>query len=149
MGGYRDSVRKSLPREKKIRGYWVRRMPMGQFLRAMERLQEAPGELMEQLLPGKGDMPFFSALKTLDAEAVKRLVMKAAGILPEYAVRLFAEVSGIEEEKLLCDPAVGPEGFMEMLEAFWEVNGLGNFISGAARMAQGIRGFVKNAGSKD
>ena len=149
MGSFGDSVKKSLPREKKIRGYVVKRMPIGQYLRAMERMQEASEELPRQLLPGRGEVPFFAALKMLDAEAVKKLVLKAAGIVPEFAVRLFAEVSGIDEERLLNDPNIGPEGFAEMLEAFWEVNGLGNFTKGAARMAQGIRDFVKNAGSRD
>lgn len=148
MGGYRDSVRKSLPREKKIRGYVVRRMPIGQFLQAMERLQEAPEELLGRLLPGKGDIPFFEALKTLDAEAVKKLILNAAGVVPGFVVRLFAEVSGIEEEKLLNDPAVGPEGLLEMLEAFWEVNGLENFIRGAAGMLRSIRELRRNAGSR-
>jgi len=148
VGGYRDSVKKSLPRERKIRGYTVKRMPVGQFLQAMERLQEAPEELMEQLLPDKGNIPFFAAVKMMDASAMKTVILKAAQLAPGFAVKLFAEISGMEEEKLLNDPDVGLDGLFELMEAFWEVNGLENFFRGAARMAQGIRGFVRNAGSK-
>jgi len=103
---------------------------------------------MEQLLPDKGNIPFFAAVKMMDASAMKTVILKAAQLAPGFAVKLFAEISGMEEEKLLNDPDVGLDGLFELMEAFWEVNGLENFFRGAARMAQGIRGFVRNAGSK-
>ena len=50
----------------------------------------------------------------------------------DEAVRVFAELAGLDEQALRDDPGVGLDGLLEMIEAWLEVNNLENFI-GAAR----------------
>lgn len=148
MATGKNSVMKSLPREKTVRGYRVERMPIGRYLQALRLLQEAPEEWLEEILPHKGDMPVLSALKEMDTSQLQKAILTAAAVLPEKAVSLFAQVSGIEEEKLLHDPDIGLDGLVELMKAFWEVNGLGNFLQGAAEVGRKIREWTRTAGSK-
>jgi hypothetical protein len=148
MATGKDSVMKSLPRGKVVRGYRVERMPIGRYLQAVRLLQEAPEEWSREILPDKGDMTVLSALKEMDVSGLQKAILSAAAVLPEKAICLFAEVSGIAEEKLLNDPNIGLDGLMELFKAFWEVNGLENFLLGAAGIGRKIRQWTRTAGSK-
>lgn len=148
MATGKNSVNKSLPREKLVRGYRVERMPIGRYLQALRLLQEAPEEWLREILPERDGMSVLSALKEMDVSQLQKVFLNAAAVLPEKAVSLFAEVSGIEEEKLLSDPDIGLDGLLELMKAFWEVNGLENFLRGAAEVGRKIRQWTRTAGSK-
>lgn len=138
------SVELSLPRSRTVRGYVIRRMPIGQFLKAAQLLQEAPEDLLDRLFPGQGDA--LGRLRALTPSGWQALALRAAAVVPDYAVRLFAQLSGLDERRLRDDPAVGLDGLAEMALAWMEVNGVENFINAAGALRVKVRSLI--AGSK-
>lgn len=144
-----NSVNRSLPKKRMVRGYEIRRMPIGAFLEACSLLEELPGTAMRLLFPGMDEQNIAAGLAKLDKDRLQEALLRAAAILPGEAVRLFARISGLDEKKLLEDPDVGLDGLGEMLLAWMEVNRIENFIKtmravwekGKALMAEKKAGF--------
>lgn len=144
---YRDAVSLSLPREKTIRGYSIRRMPIGQFLTALQTLRELPGEVMDTLLPGLTPKTMLSRIKGLTAEELKEMAVRLLTVLPGYGISLLARLMGVEEGDLLRDEMIGLDGLMEMLEAWLELNGIENFMKAAGALQVKVRKAITPAGS--
>lgn len=138
MEMHNGSVALSLPKERVIRGYTLRRMPIGQFLKAAQLLRQLPGEWLARLTRGGG---------RLDAEGLKERFLLLATELPCYAVALFAQLSGLEEKRLLEDEAVGLDGLMELVEGWLELNGIENFIKAAGALQGKVRSLAIPTGS--
>ena len=144
---YRDAVTLSLPREKTIRGYTIRRMPIGQFLTALQTLRELPGEMLDLLLPGLTPQTMLSRFKALTAQEIKEMAVRLLTVLPGYGTRLLACLMGIEEGDLLNDELIGLDGLMEMLEGWMELNGIENFIQAAGALQEKVRSSIRPGGS--
>jgi hypothetical protein len=145
---YRDTSTLSLPREKAIRGYTIRRMPIGQFLCALETLREMPGEALDILLPGLTPQTLVSRFKTLTAEELKVAAVRLITLLPGYAVSLLARLTGISESDLLQDELLGLDGLVELLDGWMELNGIENFIRAAGALRDKVRSLTTPAGCK-
>ena len=87
------------------------------------------------------------ALASLDREGLIALCARALAVLPDEAVRVFAELAGLDEQALRDDPNVGLDGLMEMIGAWMEVNNLENFMSAARALWQRARAGRTGAGS--
>lgn len=144
---YRSAVTLSLPREKQVRGYTIRRMPIGQFLMALQTLQQLPGETLELLLPGLTPGSLLSRFKMLTAQELKEMAVRLLTVLPGYGISLLARLMGVEESRLLQDEAVGLDGLMEMLECWMELNGIENFIRAAGALQVKVRSSISPDGS--
>ena len=144
---YRDAVTLSLPREKRVRGYVIRRMPIGQFLMALRTLQELPGEALELLLPGLTPGSLLSRFRALTAQELKEMAVRLLTVLPGYGISLLSRLMGVEEQELLQDEAIGLDGLMEMLECWMELNGIGNFIRAAGALQEKVRSSIRPGGS--
>ena len=118
------------PAARTVRGYELGRRPIGRFLRAARRIDGVPKEVLARLFPDAEDA--VRALASLDRAGLIGLCARAVTVLPDEAVRVFAELAGLDEKALRDDPNVGLDGLLEMIEAWMEVNNLENFI-GAAR----------------
>ena len=141
----KTSVDLSLPKARKVRGYTIERMPIGRFLAAARRLDEVPGQVLRRLFPGAEDA--VRALASLDRAGLIGLCARAVTVLPDEAVRVFAELAGLDEKALRDDPNVGLDGLLEMIGAWMEVNNLENFMSAARALWQRARAGRTGAGS--
>ena len=103
-------------------------MPIGAFLEACSLLEEVPGTALRLLFPGKQEGDILAELAGLDKDKLQELFLRALAVLPGEMVRLFARLSGVEEQALLEDARIGLDGLGEMAEAWLEVNGIENFI---------------------
>lgn len=148
MATAKDSVMLSIPKARRVRGYEITRMPIGRFLAATQAFGDAPGEALAQLFPDMAAGEIVTYFARLDRDGLRTLFMRALTILPGYAVKLFAELSGLEEEKLLNDPKIGLDGLCEMAEAWLEVNGIENFIKTARTLTDKVRAVTTRTGSK-
>lgn len=142
----KNSIDLSLPASRTVRGYEIKKMPLGVFLKAVRLLQDAPGKLAEDLYPGEGVEGLLQRMKALDRAGMERLISRALCVLPEKAVLLFSFLSGISEEKLWNDSAVGLDGIAEMMLAWVEVNGIENFIQAAGALGVKVRNLTKENG---
>ena len=113
----KNSATLSLPKSRTVRGYEIRKMPIGAFLEACSLLEELPGTALRLLFPEKKEGDILAELAGLTKDK-----------LPGEMVRLFARLSGVEEQTLLEDARIGLDGLGEMAEAWLEVNGIENFI---------------------
>ena len=133
-----NSIEVSLPKSKTVCGYEIKKMPLGAFLSATQLLQDAPADLIEAMYPGESLSGFLKRLKTLDRNGLQALALRALSVLPEKALALFGQLSGIESHQLINDPAVGLDGIADMALAWMEVNGVENFI-------QSVRTIISRA----
>lgn len=124
----KNSETLSLPKSRTVRGYEIRKMPIGAFLEACSLLEKLPGTALRLLFPEKKEGDILAELAGLDKDKLQELFLRALAVLPGEMVRLFARLSGVEEQALLEDARIGLDGLGEMAEAWLEVNGIENFI---------------------
>lgn len=142
-----DSAALSLKESETVRGYEIRRLPLGEYLRALDVLREAPRTLLAACFPGEDASQVLAHLARIDADGLGELMLRAMAVVPGEAVRLIARLTGVPEERLLGDPQIGLDGVAQMIEAFWRINGLGNFTQAARRAAAALREAAGRTGS--
>ena len=145
-----NAIDLSLPRSITVRGYEIRRMPLGQYLQAIRSLETFPRETAERLVP-EGDLAaVLEALKTPDRGKLIDFVLKAVAVVPVQAAALIAALTGIPQDTLLSDEAIGADGLLEIVDAWLTVNDAENFIRAAGRLRQRISRLAaaRNTGCK-
>ncbi len=148
-----NTIGMSLKKEKTIRGYVIKKEPLGTFLRAIEIIQNSPNDFLEALFPGKSLKEVLGTLKVVDDNTLLAIMGGALGTAPSMIIKIFAELSGIPEERLLEDPEIGPDGLMELLKAWIDINGITVFTQGVKEVGKLLKpAFVRspkqNTGSK-
>ena len=124
----------SLPQCRKVRGYTIKRMPIGAYIAALEKLQSFPAEAMEAVFPGMNADEILKQLKTIDTAMIGQIAVRAFTALPKHAAALVAALTEIPEDKLLNDPAIGLDGLAEIIDAWLAVNKIENFIRAARKL---------------
>ena len=120
-------------------------MPIGAFLEACSLLEELPGTALRLLFPEKKEGDILAELAGLDKDKLQELFLRALAVLPGEMVRLFARLSGVEEQALLEDARIGLDGLGEMAEAWLEVNGIENFIKTMGALGKRARALMGGA----
>jgi len=129
----------SLPKSKTVRGYEIKRLPLGGYLQAVEALQALPGDLLTVCFPGKDLGGILGELKELDAATLQAMIGNALLAAPTHVVAFIAKLVGIDEQIMLDDPGIGLDGAVEMLNAWVEVNNIEDFIDAARKLFGSIR----------
>lgn len=137
--------KKSLRTSVAVRGYTLQRLPLESYLSAVERLKDLPGGLLEACFPGMTLSGILNDLKQIDEKTLTRLAGSAFTVAPQYIIRLIAELTNIPEEQLWKDQQIGLDGLAEIVEAFWQLNGLGNFTAAIRRLKDPV---TQSIGSK-
>ena len=132
----KDSVAASLGVALPVCGgkYRVRKLPLQGYLDASARLQDLPADLLGVCFPGAGLPEVFEQLKRLDETKLAQLVTRAVNGAVPFALALVSDLSGIAEKDLREDPEIGLAGIVEIVQAVWEVNGLGNVVAALAKL---------------
>jgi len=138
----------SLPSVHRIHGYEIKRMPLGAYITALQRLENFLQEALELIFPGMSPEDIFAQLKSIDTAALGKIAVRAFTALPKYAAELLAVLTGIPEERLLNDPKIGLDGLMEILNAWIEVNNIENFISAARDLKAKAKTQAAGSGSR-
>ena len=120
-------------------------MPIGAFLEACSLLEEVPGTALRLLFPEKKEGDILAELAGLDKDKLQELFLRALAVLPGEMVRLFAKLSGVEEQALLEDARIGLDGLGEMAEAWLEVNGIENFFKTMGALGKRARALMGGA----
>jgi len=144
----KNSAALSVKCSETVRGYEVKRLPLGEYLRVMEALREAPEMVMKVCFPEMDAMQMLSRLREIDVQGLTQLMLRAMDVVPDEAIRLIGLLTGIPADALYADPAIGLDGAAELLEAFWRLNGIGNFMRAAGRMAAKLQEIKEKTGFK-
>lgn len=127
----------SLPRRKKVHGVTVERLPVGRWLEALSRLEEAPERLLRELFPGKSTGGAVASLAALDAEELPAVLSRLLTACPATLVESVCEIVGLDCG--LVSDKLAPVELAEVLEAFWDLNDLSGFFRAARRLAARVR----------
>ena len=138
----------SLPGVRKVRGHEIKRMPIGAYIAALEKLQNFPAEAMGAVFPGMNADAILKQLKTIDTAMIGQIAVRAFTALPKHASALVSAVTDIPEDKLLNDPDIGLDGLVEIIDAWLEVNNIENFISAARSLVAKAKTQAAVSGSK-
>ena len=138
----------SLPHCRKVRGYEIKRMPLGVYMAAMQKLETFPQDALQILFPGMSPDAILKQLKTIDTAMLGQIAMRAFSALPKYAAGVLEELTGIPEERLVNDPEIGLDGFVEIIDAWLEVNNIENFISTVRSLTGKAKARAGSCGSK-
>lgn len=141
---YEDRAKLSLLESRTVCGYTIRKMPIKPYLEALEKLKDAPADFMEACFPGKTAGEALDSLAMLDKSGFAELLAGVATGLPDYAIGLVADLTGIDKDHLLNDPEIGLDGLVEIVNVFIEVNRLGKFL----REAAALKAKLFNAATK-
>ena len=131
----KNSAALSIKRSEMVRGYEVKRLPLGEYLRVMEALREAPQTVMRVCFPEMDMMQLLGMLKTIDAGGLTKIILRAMDVAPDEAIRLLSLLTGIPADALYADPMIGLDGAAELIETFWRLNGMENFTLAVRRLA--------------
>ena len=142
------SAAKSLPEERAVRGYTIRRMPIGRFIKAIQTLQGVPETILGTLFPDDDLSGISERLRTLDKAGLMQLFARALAALPETALALISELTDIPLDRLTDDPAIGLDGLMEIANAWLEVNRIENFFAAASALMQKSKALAAKTGAK-
>jgi len=143
----KNSVQRSLKRSETVRGYTVRRLPLGEYLAALDALSDLPETVVEALFEEEDVAQALARLRHMDTSGVVRLMLRLLTVAPQEAVRVLALLTGVPQEALLTDPTIGLDGAAEMLEAFLRLNGLENFTRAVGRVAAQVKRIRAGIGS--
>lgn len=130
----RDKPAVSLAKSKTVRGVTVRKMPIGAFLQALERIAALPGDLLSVCFPGMTAGEALSALSKLDEDGLLNIATGIMLTAPRYLCGFIADVCEVPEETLLYDDNIGAAGMIEIILAFIEVNELKKFLCGVREL---------------
>lgn len=135
----------SLPKSKTVRGYEIRRLPLGGYLLAIESLQKLPQDIIALCLPGDDLEQALKKLQGINKATLQSMIGSLLVTAPAHVIGLCAALTGIEESALLEDLNIGADGLIELLEAVIEVNNLDDFFTAARRMAGKLRAMAGNS----
>lgn len=95
-----------------------------------------------------GVADILAALKGCDRDTLADIVLRLLTVAPATLVSVVGELTGIDASRLRDDPELGAEGFVALIEAWIEVNGIENFTLAARRLWQKGRALAAKAGSR-
>jgi len=129
LGAKKDLAMLSVGASKTVCGYTIKKMPIGAYISALDKIQDLPGDFMDKCFPGMSIDGILSDLSKLDKATVANLVTRAISVVPDYALDVIAELTGIPAETLKNDDKIGLDGLAAILDAWLEVNRLGEFLA--------------------
>lgn len=145
----KDSVQLSLAKSETVCGYEIRRLPLGAYLQAIEALKDSSRVLMDACFLGLDPVEVMGRLRTINAQTLTQMLFRLMKAAPQEAIRLLSVLTGIDDKTLLEDPNIGLDGAAQMLEAFWRLNDMENFIRAAQNVAARIKSLREKTGFSD
>lgn len=128
----------SAPRDYKLYGVTVRKLPVAKYIQVMRTLNDLPALLMGELFPECRTLPeLISVLGQFDQEKMTATAVRLLTVVPVEACRVFNRLLDIPEERLLDPDApdgLGLAELAEILEGFWKLNDLSDFFETVRRL---------------
>ena len=122
----KDASTVSVPLEQELYGVKIRKLPNGQYIKALNTFQNLPEILLEACFPGMKSDKVMEELQALDSDKLLIMAGKLIQVIPEQFLKLISNLLDIPFEKLMYELA--PNETVEILQAFWEKNDLANFF---------------------
>lgn len=113
----------SLDEEIELHGVTIRKMPNGQYLKALNLIKELPQSFVEEVMQGRTDLKLSDML---DTENIAMLVGTLLTSVPTFTIKFLAQLLNIKEKTLIDE--LTPAETIEIVQKFWEINKLESFF---------------------
>lgn len=114
----------SLDEEIQLYGVTIRKMPNGQYLKALNLIKKLPETFVKEVMEGKTDLKLSNML---DTENIAMLVGTLLTSVPEFTIKFLAQLLNIKEKVLTEE--LSPIETIEIVQKFWEINRLESFFA--------------------
>lgn len=129
-------------------GYTIRKMPIGAYLRAMDLIQEIPGELIGKCFPDMSIADIGQMLTNNSTEAIQLAISGLMQSAPRYLLDVLSTLLGVDRERLENDENIGISGLLQMLEVWAKLNDIANFTKAAKRMLHKVKQAMRQQTEK-
>lgn len=147
MGLFQNkSAAMSLPKNKKVHGIEIKKVPVGKYIAAMREMEELPSIIIHELFPGKSMADIMADFSRADEEFAIGLMDKLLIVLPEKLLEALCSVIGISAQVAM--EQLTPKELLDITREFWKINELSDFfksVSGLIRQKLP----TQNTGSSD
>lgn len=124
----------SLPKARTVHGIKVEKVPVGKFIASMQDIQDLPKTIIERCFPEQGSLgDLIGTARVAGGEEVVWLLGNLLREAPQLIIELAAHYMDTEEDALL---ALTPTELLDVLEAWWELNDLTDFLKRVWRKAK-------------
>ena len=147
MGLFQNkSAAMSMPKNKKVHGIEIKKVPVGKYIAAMREMEELPSIIIHELFPGKSMADIMADFSRADEEFAIGLMGKLLIVLPEKLLEALCSVIGISAQVAM--EQLTPKELLDITREFWKINELSDFfksVSGLIRQKLP----TQNTGSSD
>ena len=136
----------SLPKNKKVHGIEIKKVPVGKYIAAMREMEELPGIIVRELFPGKSMADILLEFSNANEEFAVALLGKLLIVLPEKLLEALCSIVDIDVNTAI--EQLTPKELLDIMREFWKINELSDFF-------KSVSGLIKqklptqNTGSSD
>ncbi|MFD3260838.1 hypothetical protein ACE3MQ_19780 [Paenibacillus lentus] len=132
-----NSVQTSIPQSYTLHGVVIKKLPNGQYFKAIQTMENLPEIILKQCFPNMKPDQVIEQLKSVDESMIYGMISKLLRVVPEQFLRLIAELIDTEYEYLRDE--LSPKETFDVLKAFWEVNDYTDFFAEIKKMMGGAK----------
>lgn len=140
------SVNMTLNEPESIHGIEVKKVPIGQYVNAMRKMDGLPATLIKDVFPDKSVDVIFAELSNINTDSAVALVTKVLTVVPEHLITVLCDVFGLDYDMVMKE--LTPNELYDIIEAFWRLNDMTDFFSRAMGLIKKMLPKL-NTGSKD
>lgn len=147
MGLFQNkSAAMSLPKNKKVHGIEIKKVPVGKYIAAMREMEELPSIIIHELFPGKSVADILMNFSNADEEFATALLGKLLIVLPEKLLEALCSIVDIDMSAVINQ--LTPKELLDILREFWKVNEMTDFFKSVSELIK-KKLPTQNIGSSD
>lgn len=148
--GKNKSAEMSLPKPKMVHGIEIKKVPIGQYIRAMKEMEEIPRLIVEECFPDKSAADIIAMFTTIDQGVLIALIGKLLVVLPGHIVEALCSIIGIDVDTAMNK--LTPKELMDIVKEYWKMNDMSDFFGNVwglikAKLPTLITGFKNGSPS--
>lgn len=124
------SLNTSLPEAQVVHGIEVKKVPIGQYLTAMRKLEDLPLQIVAELFPGKTITEILAGFVEFTDESLAQIIVRIITIVPDKAIDALSLILGVDADKIKNE--LTPKEFIDVFKAYWALNDMTDFFAAAA-----------------
>lgn len=118
----------TLPEVRVVHGIAIRKVPVGQYIRAMKQMEDLPRVIVEECFPGQSMADVLTMFTAVDEGVLVTLLGKLLVVLPEHLVDALCSIIGLDKEVVLNN--LTPKELLDVIQAYWAENDMSDFFKG-------------------
>lgn len=135
------SVAMSIPKSYTLYGVTISKLPIAKYIAVLREINELPALLLDELLPDEGGnmVDLLVKLQSFNRNTILSLCGRLLKVVPEEFCKILSQLLNIPEERLLdvnCKNPLSLSELAEIIEAFWKVNDMSDFLMTVQSMSK-------------